>query len=44
MSCGGVVVWLSRAWSALDVTVTHYRIKGAKDRMLALEFNNHKRG
>ena len=43
-SCGGVVVWLSRAWSALDVTVTHCRIKGAEDRLLALEFNNHKRG
>ena len=43
-SCGGVVVWLSRAWSALDVTVTQCRVKGAEDRLLAFEFNNHKRG
>ena len=43
-SCGGVVVWLSRAWSTLDVTVTHCQIKGAEDRLLALEFDNHKRG
>ena len=43
-ACGGVVVWLSRAWSALDVLVTHCHIKGAEDRLMALEFNSNKRG